>query len=145
MQGRGIGREGLISLIVPVPAQVFADGKLIGTMERGVFKLPVGPHDLELVNDEFGYRASQRVMVNPARTAQVRLAAPTGTLSINAVPWAEVWIDDTPAGQTPIGDFRAPIGRRQVVLRHPEYGERRFTVLVTLQESARVSTDFTRR
>ena len=112
--GRGTGRDGLISLIAPVPAQVFADGKLIGTMERGVFKLPVGPHDLELVNDEFGYRARQRVMVNPARTAQVRLAAPTGTLSINAVPWAEVWIDDTPAGQTPIGDFwctdRSPAG-----------------------------------
>jgi len=142
---REAARDGLVSLVAPVPAQVFADGKPIGTMERGVIKLPAGRHNLEFVNDEVGYRASQSITVTPSRTAQVRLAAPSGTLSINAVPWAEVWIDNSPSGQTPIANVRAPIGRREVVLRHPDYGERRFTVLVTLKETARVSVDFTRR
>jgi hypothetical protein len=114
-------------------------------MERGVIKLPAGRHNLEFVNDEIGYRASQSVTVTPSQTTQVRLDAPAGTLSINAVPWAEVWIDKSPAGQTPIGNIRVPIGQREVVLRHPDYGERRVTVLVTLKQTARVSTDFTRR
>ena len=74
---REAARDGLISLVAPVPAQVFADGKPIGTMERGVIKLPVGRHNLEFVNDEVGYRASQSITVTPSRTAQVRLAAPS--------------------------------------------------------------------
>ena len=120
-------------------------GRLIGTTGAKAIKLPVGNHDLDFTSEEVGYRASRRVAVRADQTTQVRLDAPTGMLSVNATPWAQVFIDNQLIGETPIGNFRAAIGQRQVVFRHPEFGERRATVLVTLKQPARISTDFTKR
>ena len=75
------------------------------------------------------------------RRATLRIDPPTGTLHINALPWAEVWIDNQRVGETPIGNMQVPIGTRELVFRHPELGERRTRVLVTLKEPARVSLD----
>ena len=67
---------------------------------------------------------------------------PNATLSINARPWAEVFIDGERIGETPIGNLTRPIGRHEMVLRHPEFGERRQTVILTLRAPTRVSVDF---
>lgn len=132
---------GLISVAAPVPMRVYARGKLVGTTEAETIMLPVGTHELEFTSDAVGYRVSQTVTVQPGRTSRVQLEAPSGILHVNALPWAEVWIDNQRVGQTPLGNLPAPIGSRDVVFRHPELGERRTTVLVTLKGPARVSMD----
>jgi hypothetical protein len=136
---------GLLSIVAPVPMQVYAKGRLIGTTGAKAIKLPVGNHDLDFVSEEVGYRASRRVAVRAARTTPVHHDAPTGMLSVNATPWAQVFIDSKLIGETPIGNFRTAIGQRQVMFRHPEFGEQRATVLVTLKQPARISVDFTKR
>ena len=50
-------------------------------------------------------------------------------------------MDGTPIGETPIGNRAVPIGRHEIVFRHPELGERRQMVDVTLLAPARVSVD----
>ena len=71
-----------------------------------------------------------------------RCGCRSAPLSINARPWAEAWIDGERVGETPIGTLMRPIGRHEVVLRHPELGERRVPVVITLAQPARVSVDF---
>jgi hypothetical protein len=66
---------------------------------------------------------------------------PKGTIAINALPWAEVWMDGNRIGETPIGNFAVPAGSHDVVFRHPEFGEQRETVLVTLKNPVRLSVD----
>ena len=66
-------------------------------------------------------------------------------LHINAVPWAEVWIDGERIGETPIGNLPARIGTREIVFRHPDLGERRATALVTLKEPVRISMDLRKK
>ena len=61
------------------------------------------------------------------------------TVNVNAVPWAEVWMDGQRLGETPLGNVQVPIGTRELIFRHPEFGERRATVFVTLKEPARIS------
>jgi len=68
-----------------------------------------------------------------------------GLLSINATPWADVWIDGQWAGQTPIANLTVAIGGHDVLFRHPQLGERRQTVVVNDQGTARLSTDFRTR
>jgi hypothetical protein len=68
-----------------------------------------------------------------------------GTVNINAMPWAEVWLDGRDLGQTPLGNVQIPIGSRELVFRHPDLGERRATVLVTLKEPARISVDLRKK
>ena len=132
---------GLVSIDAPLPMQIYARGRLVGTTESETVMLPVGTHDLELVNDSVGYRARHRVTVQDGRTAVVRLNLPDGTLHVNAVPWAEVWLDNERIGETPIGNLKVPIGSRELVFRHPEFGERRTRALVTLNGPTRISMD----
>ena len=64
----------------------------------------------------------------PERRQARRSICPNGTLSINAQPWAEVWVDGERVGETPIGNLSRRIGTHEVLFRHPDLGERRETV-----------------
>jgi hypothetical protein len=132
---------GLLSVETPVPMRVYARGRLVGTTEADTIMLPVGTHELTLENTNVGFQARRSVTVQAGRTTSLRLEAPSGTMNVNAVPWAEVWVAGKRLGETPLGNLQMPIGSHEVVFRHPELGERRTTVLVTLKGPARVSMD----
>ena len=105
----------------------------------------VGRHDLDIVNDALGYRITRSITVTPGQVTPVKVDPPKGALSVNAVPWAEVSIDGERIGETPIGNVQLAIGPHEVVFRHPELGEQRTTVTVTLNAPARVSADLRRK
>jgi hypothetical protein len=84
------------------------------------------------------------VQITAGASASVSVALPSAPLSLNAVPWAEVWVDGTRVGETPIGNHMVPIGTHDVVFRHPEFGERRQSVVVSLKSPGRVSVDMRR-
>ena len=135
----------MLSVTAPVPMRVFEKGRLIGTTETDSTMLAQGTHELEFVNEAVGFRARRTVSIKPGATSTVKLDAPPGTLHINAVPWAEVWIDGERIGETPIGNLQARIGNREIVFRHPELGERRTTAMVTLKEPVRISMDLRKK
>jgi len=88
---------------------------------------------------------SRSVTVTPGQVAPMKIDLPKGTMSLNAVPWAEVWIDGDRVGETPIGNLQVALGQHEVVFRHPDLGEQRFTPTVTLNAPARVSADLRRK
>jgi hypothetical protein len=132
---------GLLSVETPVPMRVYARGRLVGTTEAETIMLPVGTHELTLENTNVGYQARRTVTVQAGRTSTVRLEPPAGSMNVNAVPWAEILVDGRRVGETPLAHVPVPIGSHEVVFRHPELGERRASVLVTLKGPARVSMD----
>jgi hypothetical protein len=134
--------SGWVRVEVPIALRILEDGNLLGTTDVDRLMLPVGEHAFELRNDEVGFVARQTVKVIAGNTAVLAIRLPNAPISINAKPWAEVWVDGVRVGDTPIGTLMRPIGRHEVVLRHPELGERRESVLVTLGQPARVSVDF---
>jgi hypothetical protein len=136
---------GMLTVNAPVPLRVYLKGRLVGTTEAESTMLPQGTHELEFVNEAVGYRARRTVNIRAGSTSVLKLEAPQGTLHINAVPWAEVWIDGERIGDTPIGNLQARIGNREIVFRHPELGERRTTALVTLKEPVRISMDLRKK
>lgn len=132
---------GRLAVSAPVAMHIYSRGKVVGTTEAETVLLPVGSHELEFVSEEAGYRTRQTVSIQAGRTSTIRLAPPSGTLHVNALPWAEVWLDNRRIGETPIGNLQTGIGVHEVLFRHPELGERKTTVLVTLKGPARVSMD----
>ncbi len=136
---------GSVAVTAPVPMQVLLKGRVVATTEAESFMLPVGTQELEFVNQNVGYRARRTVTVQAGKTTTVRLDPPTGTVNINAVPWAEVWMDGQRLGETPLGNLQVPIGTRELIFRHPDFGERRATVFVTLKEPARISMDLRKK
>ena len=135
---------GWLSVDVASPLQIFEEGRLVGTTNIGRLLLPPGVHVLDFVSDELGFRAQRTVTVRPGAATAVRLELPTVTLSINAQPWAEVFMDGERVGETPIGTLSRPVGRHEILLRHPELGERRRTVTLTTNGPNRISVDMRR-
>ena len=132
---------GWVALEVPFEMQVFENGQLLSTTGVERLVLPAGSHTLELFSAEYQFRTTLTLDIVSGDTVREVVALPNGSLSINALPWAEVWIDGVSAGTTPLANLSMPIGRHDVVFRHPEYAERRDTVLVTEGAPTRLGVD----
>lgn len=141
----GAPLSGWVAVSAPVDVQIFEGKQLLGTSQSDRIMVSAGRHDLEIVNDTLGYRSSRTVQVPPGKVAPIRIEWPKGTLAVNAVPWAEVWIDGERVGDTPIGNLSLPIGPHELVFRHPEFGELRHAAIVTANAPARVSVDMRKK
>ncbi len=136
---------GWLAVDTPLSMRILEEGRLLGTTDVNRVMLPVGTHVLHFVSDETGFEADRTVTVTAGRPTALRIETPNSTISINARPWAEVFIDGERIGETPIGNLSRPIGRHEIVLRHPELGERRQSVVLTSRGPSRVSVDFQSR
>jgi hypothetical protein len=133
--------SGWLTVKAPVSVEVRENGRMVGTSDTDKIMMAAGRHDVELVNETLGYRATRSVQVPPGKVAGISLELPQGSININAAPWAEVWIDGRRVGETPIGNLPISIGSHEVVFRHPQLGEKRQAVSVTLNAPVRLSID----
>lgn len=136
--------SGWLSVAAPFEVQIFEGTDLVGTSGTSRIMLTAGRHDFRLVNASLGYEETRRVDVTAGKQAAVKLDPPKAVLSANAKPWADVIIDGTNVGQTPLANLTLPIGTHQVIFRHPQLGERRQTVVITAKGPNRISADMTK-
>jgi hypothetical protein len=134
-------RFGGLRIASPIDLQVLEGGRIIGSTS-GPIAVADGAHTLELVNETLGFRFRQSVQVRPGQMTTLNISVPNGRISVNAAPWAEVWIDGKAAGQTPLANLSLPIGQHEVVFRHPQFGEQKQTVTVKAEGLTRVSAVF---
>ena len=137
--------SGWISVAAPIDLRVYLNRKLLGSSRTARLAAPVGRHDLEIVNESLGYRVTRSVTVSAGKVSSVAVDVPNGSLSVNALPWAEVSIDGERIGETPIGNVALTIGAHEVVFRHPELGEQRHKIVVTAGAPARLSVDLRKK
>jgi hypothetical protein len=133
--------SGWLAIRAPFSVEIREQGRLLGTTDTDRIMMAAGRHDLELVNDSLAYRATRTVQVAPGKVASLALDLPNGVVNLNAMPWAEVWIDGHRVGETPIGNLGVPIGPHEVVFKHPQFGEKRHAISVTLSSPVRLSVD----
>jgi len=137
--------SGWLSVAAPVDVQIFENKRLLGTSQSDRIMVSAGRHEIEIINEVLGYRSVRTVQVPAGRVTSIKVEWPRGTIAINAVPWAEVWIDGDRVGETPIGNHSLPIGPHEIVFRHPELGELRHAATVTMNAPARVSVDLRKK
>jgi PEGA domain len=136
---------GWLSVTSPITLQMREGGKIIGSTESERVMLPAGDHDIDFSNDALGFQTQRRLKVAAGKSTAARIEVPNGAVSLNATPWAEVFIDGQRVGETPIGNLSRPIGRHDVLFRHPEFGERRETIMVTVGQTARLGVDLRKK
>ena len=136
--------SGWLAVFAPIVLEVAESGQSIGSTEQGRVMLPPGRHSLTFTNKELGYSVVKKVDIEAGEEMVLRIE-PKGPLNINAVPWAEVFIDGERAGETPLANFQVPLGTREILFKHPQFGERRVTTTVTASGSAPVSVDFSKQ
>ncbi|MEO5739123.1 MAG: PEGA domain-containing protein [Vicinamibacterales bacterium] len=132
---------GWLSVQAPMDMDIMEGNRILGSTRMERVMLPVGSHRIELVNSALEFSIVRTVEIGAGRTANIAVALPSGSLSVNAVPWAEVSLDGATIGTTPLGELAVPIGVHELVFRHPQLGERRQTVTVKAQTPARIGLD----
>jgi len=142
---RGAGVSGWITVTAPVDVQLYENQRLLGSSQTDRIMVPVGRHDLEIVNETLGFKMTRVVNVSPGQVSTLKLDIPKAAVALNALPWAEAWVDGERIGETPIGSVALTIGPHEVVFRHPELGEKRVVTTVTLGTPTKVTVDMTKK
>lgn len=135
--------SGWVAIFAPIVLDVSEDGRSLGTTEQDRLLLQPGRHTLTLSNREFGYSATHDVDIEAGEVRTLNVQ-PRGTLNLNAQPWAEVWIDGQKVGETPVANLQVALGTRDIIFRHPQYGERRVPTTVRAGTPIAISVDFTK-
>jgi hypothetical protein len=135
--------SGWAAVYAPIVLDVMENGRSLGTTEQGKIMLPPGIHTLVLSNGQLGYKTTTSVEIEAGEERAITVD-PRGVMNLNAVPWAEVWVDGQKKGETPIANLSVPLGTRDVVFKHPEFGERRMTATVTAKAPTVLSVDFSK-
>jgi hypothetical protein len=140
----GVSAEqtGWVTIKSPVRLDVAEAGRQLGTSDQPRIQLAPGTHSITLSNRTVAYSSVHTVRVTAAEEA-VLTVAPTGRVNLNAQPWAEVWIDGTRAGETPLANLQVLLGSREFVFKHPQHGERKLTATVSTNPIA-LTVDFTK-
>jgi hypothetical protein len=137
-------RPGSVRFTSALDLQVVEGTRVLGRTGDGPISVPPGTHQFDLVNTDLGFRTRQSITVRAGEAASFTVATPTGRLSVNAQPWAQVWVDQNAVGETPIANLAVPLGQHEVTFRHPQLGERKETVVVRADRVTRLSTTFDR-
>jgi hypothetical protein len=137
-------RSGGFRVTSPIELHVLDGERLLGSSQDGPIITRAGRREFDFVNSVIGYRVRREVDVKPGQITAVSVTIPNGRLNINATPWASVWIDGSPYGETPLGNLSIAPGEHEIVFRHPQLGERRERTLVRPDTAARVAVNLQR-
>jgi hypothetical protein len=132
--------QGWLTIDSPLALQVYEGQRLVGSTNERV-SLPPGRHSLRLVSASLEFETSANVEIAANRGLTTKVAVPNGMLSLNALPWAEVSLDGQALGTTPFANLSVPIGTHEVIWRHPQFGERRQTIVLGAKTPARLVVD----
>jgi hypothetical protein len=130
---------GLLTVYSRVPLDLVIDGVRVGSTEDGQLLVPAGRKRVELVNKRLNYRGEVTLEVPSGQVTTHTATLPPGQLRIAGAPGGEVWVEGEHVGTLPLGDISVPLGTREVLVRHPLFGERRQTVEVVYGTPTQVS------
>lgn len=136
-----LGLSGWVQISSPVVAQLYEQGRLLGTTETDRIMLPVGQHEVAIIIPTLDFSTTATLAVVAGKTTTFGVKLPTGRLYVNALPWADVWIDGQRVGETPLANVSLPIGPHELLFRHPQFGERRQTVTVKSSGITRIGLE----
>ena len=134
-------RTGGFRVSAPIEMYVLDGERVVGSSVDGPIIAPAGRHDFDFVNSVIGYRVRRTVDIKAGQVTSVAVPVPNGTLNINAEPWAAVFIDGVPVGETPLGNLSVLPGEHEILFRHPQLGERRQRTIVRAETETRVSVN----
>ncbi len=135
-------RRGGFRIAAPIEIQVLDGDHVLGSSSDGPIVATAGRHEFEFINTAVGYRTRQVVDVKPGQVDRVTVTPPPGRLSVNAAPWAQVAIDGSSVGDTPLANLPVAIGEHEVTFHNPQLGDRSEKVTVRADGLTRVSASF---
>ena len=135
---------GWVAVYSPFEVTISEGGRVLRPDERNQVMVPPGVHDLRFVNNALGFDISRQIEVKPGESATVRLTPEPSKLNVTATDAAEVFVDGTRIGETPLINAAVPLGTHEILVRRTADGaERRSTVTIGVAPFA-LHVDFSR-
>ncbi|WP_297489633.1 PEGA domain-containing protein [Thermococcus sp.] len=121
---------------LPSGAEVYIDGRLVGTTPLKNYRIPVGIHEVVVKKNAYVPAAyAVQIKANELKTLNVVLVPATGKLTVNSNPsGAEVYIDGKKVGTTPLRNYTIPEGIHEVAIRKAGYAERAYAISIKYGE-----------
>jgi hypothetical protein len=119
-------QKGGLAVSSSVPVEIYEDGRNLGTTPI-TLQLAAGPHTLEYRYQ--GLRQTRQHIIKPNETVTTAIAFSVN-MQINARPWAQVFVDGTPAtalGETPLSNVSVPVGS-VLIFRNPGFPDKTYRV-----------------
>jgi hypothetical protein len=141
--GRTVSEEtiapGYVSILAKVPLEIYLGSRRIGSTEDDKIQLPAGSHRLTVVNTRYAFRAELPLEVKPGEVTAFTATLPSGRLIVNTASGAEILIEGESMGMAPLGELEVPVGTREILVRHADYGEKRVTLEIKRNETAQIT------
>ena len=131
--------QAAVQIVAPIVLDVSEEGKSIGSTRESKLSLPPGRHVLTLSNAEFGYTYTYTVELEAGDIRTITVDPRTST-ELRATPQAEVWLNGEKIGDTPLV-HDLPLGKYELVFKHPKFGERRVPVIIRASSSSPIRVD----
>jgi hypothetical protein len=135
---------GWLAIAAPFDVEVVERDDIIATSGASKIMLAAGRHDIALSNRRLGYHTTRTIEIAAGKTITLKVDAPNAAVNVNARPWADVIVDGNSLGQTPIASVLMSVGTHEMIFRHPQFGERRQTIVVTANGPNRIAVDLTK-
>lgn len=133
---------GEFTLRTNIPVKIYIDNKFYGYTPLNNIILLSGFHDLRLVNEEYLVDDKRQIYIESGVPLEQELTlGHFGTISINATPWAEVYIDEKYIGQTPIANLRLTVGTYEIRFVNPKYPVKRRNVEIIEGVNTNISVE----
>lgn len=122
--------SGFVTVYAPFDVTVSEKGRVLRADDRHQIMLPPGAHQLRVFNRALAYDVVRQVEVKPGGATNLQLTPDPSALTVTAAETAEVWVDGSRIGDTPLNAAPIPLGIHDIVVKRAGGGERRFTVTV---------------
>ena len=116
---------GWLAVYSRIPLDVMIGGKRIASTEDGQILLAPGRHKVTLASAQYSYRETVTVEIDSGKVESFNVKLPQGRVNVDAPQGTEVWIEGEQVASGQLQDIAVPIGTREVVMRHPSFGEHR--------------------
>jgi PEGA domain len=123
---------GFLSVSSRIPLEIYDGDRKIGTSDEGHILLAPGQYKVRLVNTHYGYREEAEFAIKPGEISTHTVTLPQGSLRVTTDLGAEIYVEGEHVGTAPVAAIQLPIGTREVLVRHPQLGERRQSVDIIL-------------
>ncbi|MCD6360314.1 MAG: PEGA domain-containing protein [Armatimonadetes bacterium] len=138
---------GSLTLIsTPSGARVWLDGREVGNTPLEISHVTAGNHVLEVTKSgHLTDRRTVEVLPGQAKREVIHLQQLTGLLTVTSLPnGANVLMDGTPLGQTPVTNHRVPVGKHTLVISNSGYQTWRSRISILSEEQTEVSVALTK-
>ena len=133
--------SGFVTVYAPFDVTISEGGRVLRADDHQLIMLAPGAHELRVSNRALAYEAVRRIVVKPGESTNLQLTPDPSTLTVTASEPAEVWVDGTRVGDTPLTASPIPLGTHELVVKRAAGGERHFTVTISARPFA-LAVDF---